>query len=671
MDRSDRHRSGNKSIADRFRRWYRRRQRDRAIRAEESKITKQLASKARARELRELEKSSPETDPQVRQPAPQPQHVEPAADVSQQIRKQVAEPVPFTGVIDHWKKYRKVRAAIAEQSQVTRHARRLAAAKSGSKSKSSKFGVGSTEQSASDVRVPYRQRPIYFIRKYARQSVKRRIPHWFAAMSPALVFGLGVIMPAMTESNGHAASAIVQYREAWTAAVQKGDRPKEAELCGRRVIFSPQSESRDLIAYFDTLVANGELQRAVQVLLAREDDQREQALAEYRFDIAERFIGRLQGSAELVNLALKKFGESLQGPLAKHKEIKARKVLSSAMAVRGDLIGALGMLAPIRNVDLVSRIDSLWLSRSINPANANDAFFREVETAAKEIEARVAGTQALDFQDIAAYARVASLLARDDQFIAWLDSDTRLDAPAKVRWRREIANLSLVRELRTVPLNPEAAWAKLRPILDQEPDNEGMIDTAIGLAIAPPDRTSKSAREWVSKKLKSDSVDAKTLGRASMAAHANAQWPLAIELYEGVAKREPKNPIVLNNLAGMYYKIPPYRLDEALKLIDRAIAELPDNLGILETKGQILARMGRVDEARDILERCLTGFPNEWNLHNTLAQIYEYQGNPQLGALHREKLAKISKPANAPIQERIDFRASAAKPAFGSESRSK
>ncbi len=658
MDRSD---SRKKSLAERLRRWIRRKKRDRAIRNEEKAISKQLAAKARARELRELQKSAPSTEsiaPPFAPPQPKKNESDDPRDRTESLPSSTPPPpkpsVPLTGIVEHFERFREVRKAQIIQQRLARQARRIEAEKEREHKKKSSFGVGSTDQSASDVRIPYRQRPIYFLKKYVRQAVRNRIPHWILAMSPAVLVGFGMAMPSLIQSKDHAAAAYAQYQEDWTDAM-RGKRWKEAELIGNRVIASSLSDSRDLLAYFDTLVANGEFQKAVRLLLARESDQRDLVIAEYRFDIAERFLTRLEGSQELSLIAFNKFSESLKGPLSKEKEIRARKVLSSASAVRGDLASAMAILLPIRNTDLVSRCDILWLSWNIDSGIMTAQMVKDAEDALLEIEERMARTPIAVDQEIAARARLSSLLRKDDQFLEWLEANSRLDPAGKDRWKREFENLALVRELRDVPLKPDRAWARLRAILEREPNNLEMIEMAIGLAIAAPERTSQGAREWVTRRIREESPDAKLLPMAAMAAHANGQWPLAIECYQRILTLNPKDASVLNNLAAIYYKFPPYRFDEALKLIDRALAEMPVNLSFIETKGQILARLGRIDEARSLLESCLATFPDEWNLHNTLFQIYEYQGNQELANVHREKLGSLKKPANAPQSNRIIF----------------
>lgn len=658
MDRSD---SRKKPLAERFRRWIRRKKRERAIRREEKAIAKKLAAKARARELRELEKSAPSTDPIVPPPFPvqQPKTHDKVESVKQdqnQASPPVSPPlsVPLTGIGDYLKRYLKVRKAQVLQQRLAREARKIEASKGRERAKKSAFGVGSTDQSASDVRIPYRQRPIYFIKKYVRQAIRYRVPHWIAAMSPAVLFGFGVAMPSIIQSKEHAAASFARYQDAWTDAVH-GNRTKEASLIGDRIISSPLADSRDLLSYFDTLVANGDYQKAVRLLIARESDQRDLVIAEYRFDVAERFVTMLEGSSELADLALKKFAESLNGPLSKEKEIRARKVLANAAAVRGDLASAMAILLPIRNADLVSRCDILWLSWNIDSGDPTAQLVKDAEDALQQIEGRMAQNPLIDEQEIAARARLSSLLRKDDEFLAWLEANSRIDAEGKARWKREFENLTLVREVRSVPLNPDAAWNRLTVILDREPNNPELIDMAIGLAIATPDRTSQKARNWVLTRIRAATVDPQILARTAMAAHAAGQWPLAIECYERLIAVPTNDPGVFNNLAALYYKFPPYRYEEASKLIDRALAEAPDNLNFIETKGQILARLGRVDEAKTLLERCLATFPNEWNLHNTMAQIYEYLDDKELGAVHREKLATLKKPANAPEEDRITF----------------
>lgn len=76
----------------------------------------------------------------------------------------------------------------------------------------------------------------------------------------------------------------------------------------------------------------------------------------------------------------------------------------------------------------------------------------------------------------------------------------------------------------------------------------------------------------------------------------------SVDAYRNVVQSGTKDPIVLNNLANLLSESPD-GLAEALQTIDQAISiagELPD---ILDSKGAILMRMGKLEEAAGIFER--------------------------------------------------------------------
>lgn len=671
-DRPDRPITPEKSRIARIQRWLRRKRRSWAVKAEERRIAKKLSAKARARELREMEELTGESASLVRQ-FPEKLTRLPSVTIRKtETAEEPIEPPPaavpagpplppvkfsLSGLAKYSRRYREVRRAQINQKKLKQEVRQAEIDKANVNRnipKSSTFGVGSTQLSASDVRIPYRYRPIYLVRSIAKQLVKQRVPHKLAYISPAVLMFLISVAPVAVQKRDDDSDAIRNYRSKWATAFRTG-RWRNAELAGLRVVSSIHAENQDFLAFFDTLVANGELQKAVRQLISKEPQQRELVLAEYRFDMADRFLTRLEGSTELSDLTLKKLNESLAGPLPQDKQVKARKILASASAIRGDLSGALAILQPIQSFDLVSHCDSLWLGWNMNPSIKTEIFMNEVRESMREIVARSEKQETLEAQDIAARARMAGLLAEENDFISWVESEPRIQAVDKPRWINEVQNLALIRILRTEPLDVKLAWKMLKIVLDREPNNSEMIDTAIGLGIGPPDRTSEEAREWVISMMRSESIDPVVLGRLAMAAHASSQWPLAIECYEKLTKIDPENWIAMNNLAGIYYKVPPYQYEKALTLIDKVLSNTPDNPSFLETRGQILARVGRIEEARKILEESLAIFPDEWNLHNTLSQIYDYEGKTTLAAIHREKLAELKKPANAPVESRIVF----------------
>ena len=235
----------------------------------------------------------------------------------------------------------------------------------------------------------------------------------------------------------------------------------------------------------------------------------------------------------------------------------------------------------------------------------------------------------------------------------WIAALPKLSNEEKVKWSKEIDQLSLAAEIKRKPIREDYVWQKLLPLIELDPDNMLWCRIATTLWAAPKSDKNAEAFQWVQKHIESGKASANFMRQASMSAHMQARWDLARPIYRKIVEQNPDDMASTNNLAGVLYKFPPYEYEEALKLIDRVVAKTPDNLGILETKGQILARMGRLDESKVILEKCLPILPNEWNLHNTLAQIYEIQGQKSRALAHRDRLSNLRKPSNAPLVDNI------------------
>ncbi len=103
----------------------------------------------------------------------------------------------------------------------------------------------------------------------------------------------------------------------------------------------------------------------------------------------------------------------------------------------------------------------------------------------------------------------------------------------------------------------------------------------------------------------------------------------------------PDNPVVLNNLAWYLTKTDPPQLEEALELAELAVQKAPRLLEVRETRGQILAELGRYEQALPDLEAALSMRTVEASLHQTLAQVYEQLGNTEMAARHRQLAAKM------------------------------
>jgi tetratricopeptide (TPR) repeat protein len=84
-------------------------------------------------------------------------------------------------------------------------------------------------------------------------------------------------------------------------------------------------------------------------------------------------------------------------------------------------------------------------------------------------------------------------------------------------------------------------------------------------------------------------------------------------------------------------------LPRALELINRVIERAPGPARFRETRGHILVKMKRWREALPDLEEALAGLPQQTKLHETLAEVYDNLGVPDMAAKHR-RLGRSAQP---------------------------
>ena len=61
----------------------------------------------------------------------------------------------------------------------------------------------------------------------------------------------------------------------------------------------------------------------------------------------------------------------------------------------------------------------------------------------------------------------------------------------------------------------------------------------------------------------------------------------------------------------------------------------------LETRGQVLAKLGRDEEAIADLAKSLEAFPNVPEIHETLARCYRKIGNAELADAHQKRFEEL------------------------------
>jgi tetratricopeptide (TPR) repeat protein len=107
----------------------------------------------------------------------------------------------------------------------------------------------------------------------------------------------------------------------------------------------------------------------------------------------------------------------------------------------------------------------------------------------------------------------------------------------------------------------------------------------------------------------------------AVAYERTGQWPLAEADFRAALEIEPNQPTVLNYLG---YSLVERRekLDEALEMIERAVAAEPDSGYIVDSLAWALFRLGRYAEALPHMERAVSLMPTDPILNDHLGDVF-------------------------------------------------
>ena len=124
-------------------------------------------------------------------------------------------------------------------------------------------------------------------------------------------------------------------------------------------------------------------------------------------------------------------------------------------------------------------------------------------------------------------------------------------------------------------------------------------------------------------------------------------WSEAEALLKEALRTEPDNALALNDY-GYFLVERGERLDEALKMIQRAVDMAPDNGAFLDSLGWAHFKLGHLDEAEQCLDKALKGPYKSPVLYEHLGDIYEKQGRRELSlGMWQKALSMNPPPENA------------------------
>lgn len=119
---------------------------------------------------------------------------------------------------------------------------------------------------------------------------------------------------------------------------------------------------------------------------------------------------------------------------------------------------------------------------------------------------------------------------------------------------------------------------------------------------------------------------------------------------EIAAETMPQSDMILNNLACVIAKRQDGDLERALKLVETAIRRSPKpSPYFLDTRGQVLCKLGRWKDAVPDLEAVLSVPSLALGAHRSLAECFKQLGSAKLSAHHRAEVARLEALLKKPV----------------------
>ena len=310
------------------------------------------------------------------------------------------------------------------------------------------------------------------------------------------------------------------------------------------------------------------------------------------------------------------FADGRPAEALKQAERAARDENASTNAI---LIYASYLLA---NKDLDKAEAQLKRLASADPDSLSVAELRARILAAKGESAKAA--EGLE-QTFARWADTADGLTIGQKMVALLTELNQLDAAERVA--RRVRKLGprgdrfLAEFLGKHGKTDEAA--SLLEETASAGDPRGAALTALAL-VRSDDAWLKRADRFLdsARKAQPDSID--LLNTQATLRHLQGRYKEEIALYETILDRKPTNFMFLNNMAWTLSE-DMNRPEDGLKRIDEALSRVGWQPNLLDTRGVILTRLGRLDEAINDLEAAAEALP-AGSITFHLARAYKKKG---------------------------------------------
>jgi tetratricopeptide (TPR) repeat protein len=480
----------------------------------------------------------------------------------------------------------------------------------------------------------------------------RRILKWALISAPSLI-ALTTIVASAVRHRDRVRVANEAYRSQWPATI-KSERWDESELIGRRLLCLDKFDLPNYMSYFDSLVASKGKKEAIGFLHSAEKTKAETDLPLYRFRFAEKLMETSPTDPVIINEAITRLRQSINGGLPKPEESRARRLLASQAYASFDYDRALELLKPLESESVDVAVEIAWIRWTRNLDGDTTEARSEASKLFEELMRQVSQRKKLRLvnptaRELANIQMLLVIMGREKEFFDVVRELIVMSPAEKDRAVAEIDEYRLNAEFKKKKPDPGIVGSILISKLDANPDDIATLNQSITVWANFPSDSSDPLAKRIRERLDSDRADLASLHFAGDICRSKSKWNDARWIYSRILEKSPSDIVAMNNLAESLYKAKPYDYAKALELTELALNAEPSNAAVLETQGQILARLGKYDASRDILERCLPHFPADWNLRNTLVQIYDRIGDKTSADAHRKALTAMDRPSGTEL----------------------
>lgn len=447
-------------------------------------------------------------------------------------------------------------------------------------------------------------------------------------------------------------SATTETLRAQRPALLEDKRWPEAELIGLRLLSSARCDVPDFMAYFDARVGQGDRAMAFGFLRSLEKSRPAADLPKFRFRAAEKMIETAPSDPRVVSDAIDLLRQSLAGGLPKQDDYGARRLLASQAYASHEYDRAIDLLKPLEQESVDAAVEIVWTRwiRGIDGdtaqirSDANSLFDELLRQVSQRKKFRLVNPTPQELTD---FQMLLVILGRESEFFDIVRELIVMSPAEKDAAKARIDEFRLNAESRRKSPNLGVVSEILTRRLENDPNDALALQQAVRLWARLPADSGQPIAKWVDARLKAQPADLSLLHFAGDLCRNEARWTDARSIYARILESAPGDYVAMNNLAESLYKTKPFDYTQALELTEKALRISPGNVAILETRGQLLARLGKLEESREILESCLASYPQDWNLRNTLVQIYERKGDQANAEAHRQALSQLERPPGA------------------------